>query len=309
MRKMIYTLTFNPAIDLVIQVPNCTLGNLNRSTQESYVVGGKGINMSVVLNRLGKQTIATGFLGGFSGEYIEKQLEEEGIQTHFIPVEGITRINVKVKSNEETEINAAGAVVSTEQLEQLLRYLSNELKEGDVVFLAGNNAPGLTSQAYLRVAQLCQEKNVLLVLDTNKELLTECLPYRPFLIKPNHHELGEIFNTVIHNREDIMYYAEKLQQQGARNVLVSRGGEGALLMTEDGHVFESNVPKGQVVNSVGAGDSMLAGFMACYLDTKDYALSLQQGAATGSATAFSTGIATKDYINELLQQINITKER
>lgn len=302
---MIYTITFNPAIDLVIKVPNCQLGDLNRSQGEDYVAGGKGINMSVILKRLGMTNTATGFLGGFSGKFIEDAMVAEGITPHFIEVDGTTRINVKVKGEVETEINAAGPHVSEEAFQALVDYFATSLQEGDAVFLAGNAAPGMDYTAYTTIAALCDEKGAKLVLDTTKDLLTKCLPYHPFIIKPNHHELGEIFGVEITNEQQIVEYAKQLQELGARNVLVSRGGDGALLVSEAGEVFTSNVPKGRLINSVGAGDSMLAGFMAKYLETKDYAASLQQGAATGSATAFSVGIATRELIEELLPQIQV----
>ncbi|MGY3724961.1 1-phosphofructokinase [Granulicatella balaenopterae] len=304
---MIYTITFNAAVDLVIQATDCKLGELNRSTSENYVAGGKGINISVILQRLGYDNIATGFLGGFTGEYIKSELAKDNIQTNFIEVMGTTRINVKLKSQEETEINAAGPTISEEEFCQLFQYLSSRIQKDDVVFLAGNAAPGLSAKHYVAIAQMCQEQQAKLVLDTNKSLLKECLVHGPFIIKPNHHELGELFDVVISDEEEIIHYAQKLQDMGAKNILVSRGGAGALLLTEKGEVYRSNVPKGQVVNSVGAGDSMLAGFMASYITTNDYSVSLQRGAATGSATAFSVGIATKEYIEELLPQIIVEK--
>lgn len=302
---MIYTITFNPAIDLVIKVPQCQLGDLNRSQGEDYVAGGKGINMSVILKRFGLTNTATGFLGGFSGKFIEEAMLAEGITPAFIQVDGTTRINVKVKGEVETEINAAGPHVSPEKFQELVAYFESHLQEGDAVFLAGNAAPGMDYTAYTTIASLCDEKGAKLVLDSTKDLLTKCLPYHPFIIKPNHHELGEIFDVEITTEDQIVTYAKKLQEQGAVNVLVSRGGDGALLVTESGEVYTSNVPKGQLVNSVGAGDSMLAGFMAKYLETSDYAASLKQGAATGSATAFSVGIATRELVEELLPQIQI----
>ncbi|MDO4432720.1 MAG: 1-phosphofructokinase [Aerococcaceae bacterium] len=304
---MIYTITFNPAVDLVIQVPNCELGGLNRSTREHYVAGGKGINMSIVLQRLGHDNCATGFLGGFSGKFIEEALLAEKVTPNFIDIEGITRINVKLKSDVETEINAAGPTISPEQFEELVAYLEARLVSEDVVFLAGNAAPGLDETAYTRIAALCQQKQAKLVLDTNKALLSACLPYQPFIIKPNHHELGELFDVEIDDEATIIHYATELQKRGARNVLVSRGGKGAVLVTETGECYRSNVPKGTLVNSVGAGDSMLAGFMAKYLETTDYAKSLQQGAATGSATAFSVGIAEKSLIMSLVDQVSVEK--
>ena len=300
---MIYTITFNPAVDLVIQVPNCQLGILNRSMGEEYVAGGKGINMSIVLKRLGIDNIATGFLGGFSGKYIEEFLEKEGITPQFISVEGTTRINVKVKDEVETEINAAGPTVDAEKFQRLMNYFEEVLKEGDTVFLAGNAAPGLDETSYVEIAKLCHVRGVKLVLDTTKVSLLACLPYRPFIIKPNQHELEELFGVNIQTQEEMLNYAFKLQEKGARNVLVSCGGDGAFLVSETGQVFASNVPTGKLINSVGAGDSMLAGFMAKFIETNDFRKSLKQGAASGSATAFSVGIATRELIEELIPHI------
>ena len=302
---MIYTITFNPAVDLVIQVPNCQLGTLNRSMSEEYVAGGKGINISVVLKRLGVDNIATGFLGGFTGKFIEEFLEKEGVITHFISVDGTTRINVKVKGEVETEINAAGPNVRKEKFQELVNYLEDKVKEEDVVFLAGNAAPGLDETSYVEIAKLCRSRDVKLVLDTTKALLLACLPYQPFIIKPNQHELEELFGVNIETQEEMIAYAFKLQEKGARNVLVSCGGEGAFLVSETGEVLTSNTPKGKLINSVGAGDSMLAGFMAKYIETSDFKESLKQGAASGSATAFSVGIATRELIEELIPQIKI----
>ena len=302
---MIYTITFNPAVDLVIQVPNCQLGKLNRSIGEEYVAGGKGINMSIILKRLGVDNIATGFLGGFSGRYIEEFLEKEGINPRFISVEGTTRINVKVKGEVETEINAAGPTVHAEKFQQLVRYFEDVLTEDDIVFLAGNAAPGLDEKSYVEIAKICHEKGVKLVLDTTKTSLLACLPYHPFIIKPNQHELEELFEVNIQTQEEMINYAFQLQEKGARNVLISCGGEGAFLVSETGQVFTSNIPEGTLVNSVGAGDSMLAGFMAKFIETDDYRKSFKQGAASGSATAFSVGIATRELIEELIPQIKV----
>ena len=302
---MIYTITFNPAVDLVIQVPNCQLGALNRSKGEEYVAGGKGINMSIVLKRLGVDNIATGFLGGFSGKYIEEFLRKEGINPQFISVEGTTRINVKVKGEVETEINAAGPRVGVEKFQRLMNYFEEVLQDGDIVFLAGNAALGLDESSYVEIAKLCHARGVKLVLDTTKESLLACLPYQPFMIKPNQQELEELFGVNIQTQEEMLNYAFKLQEKGARNVLVSCGGDGAFLVSETGQVFASNVPTGKLINSVGAGDSMLAGFMAKFIETNDFRKSLKQGAASGSATAFSVGIATKELIEELIPHIEI----
>lgn len=304
---MIYTITFNPAVDLVIQVPNCQLGKLNRSMGEEYVAGGKGINMSVVLKRLGVYNVTTGFIGGFSGKYIEEFLEKEGITSHFISVEGTTRINVKVKGEAETEINAAGPIVDAEKFQELVNYFEDVLKEGDIVFLAGNASPGLDETSYVEIAKLCHVRGVKLVLDTTKASLLACLPYQPFIIKPNQHELEELFGVNIQTQEDIIHYALQLQKKGACNVLVSCGGDGAFLVSETGQGYTSNIPKGTLVNSVGAGDSMLAGFMAEFIETNDFKESLKQGVASGSATAFSVGIATRELIEELISHIEIVK--
>lgn len=234
-------------------------------------------------------------------------MQAEGIHTNFIEIDGVTRINLKLKSTEETEINANGPVVKAEDFARLVQYFEENLQDGDVVFLAGNAGNGMDYSAYTTIAKLCDEKGVKLVLDTTKDLLTKCLPYHPFIIKPNHHELGEIFGVTIETEEQIVDYAKKLQEMGARNVLISRGGDGAMIITETGEVYTSNVPKGTLVNSVGAGDSMLSGFMAKFIETEDYAASLKQGAATGSATAFSVGIAKKSFIEELLPQVVVTK--
>ncbi|SDI64981.1 1-phosphofructokinase [Dolosicoccus paucivorans] len=302
---MIYTITFNPAIDLVMKTPHVALGDLNRVDSQHFVIGGKGINASVLLNGLGVDNVATGFIGGFTGQHIKQTLEETGIKTEFIEVEHPTRMNVKLKSDLETEINAPGAEVSSDEFEQLLDNLEQTLTAQDTVLLMGNAAPGLDETAYQLIAKLCQEKQARLVLDTNRDLLTRCLAYEPFVIKPNHHELGDIFGVEVTKEEEIIYYAKQLQQQGAQNVIVSCGGDGAYLISQEGKVYQSNVPIGTVVNSVGAGDSMVAGFVARYLETKDFQQALQYGAATGSATAFSVGIADKALVETLLEQIEV----
>lgn len=304
---MLYTITFNPAVDLVMNTNAIRLGELNRVNRDEYVAGGKGINMSVLLKRLGHNNVASGFLGGFTGEFIRQELLKEGIQPDFIEIDAITRINVKVKAEEETEINAKGPVISEQDIEQLFEYFTKNLNRDDVVLLAGNAAPGMTSDHYVDVARLAQDKKAKFVLDTNKELLTACLPYQPFLIKPNIHELAEIFNVEINTAEEVIHYGKELQKQGARNVIISLGGDGAILLSEDGQVYQSSVPQGRVINSVGAGDSMVAGFVARYIESKNYPESLRQGAACGSATAFSVGIATQELVNQLIEEININK--
>lgn len=302
---MNYTITFNPAVDLVMQLDHLHVGDLNRVEGEQYVVGGKGINMATILNQLDTPVVATGFLAGFTGQFIEDALDNEKIQNHFIKVPGTTRINVKLKSEQETEINAAGPEIKQEDFNRLIDYLNNQLEADDVVFLAGNAAPGLSAKHYEAIGQLVLDKKAKFVLDTNKDLLTACLKYQPFLIKPNKQELSEIFKTAIDSLEDTIYYAKKLQESGAKNVIVSLGGDGSVLVTETHAVYTANTPEGQVVNSVGAGDSMVAGFMSKFNETGDYAQSLQLGAASGSATAYSVGIATADTIYALVDQIGV----
>jgi len=303
---MIYTITFNPAIDLVMSSDEFDLGTLNRVKKQDFVVGGKGINISTLLREFDLTSTASGFIGGFTGNFIKESLEENGTIPKFIDAEGNTRVNVKLKAGEETEINGSGPVITEKEFNLLYQMLDQDLTEKDTLFLAGNTANGLGETSYTKIAQLCKEKGVRFIVDSNKTLLTECLEYEPFLIKPNQDELEEIFGTEISTLDEIKTYAKELQSRGARNVLVSRGGDGAVLLTEDGDFYSSNVPEGEVVNSVGSGDSMLAGFVAKYLETGDYPESLKQGAATGSATAFSVGIAKRNLIEELVKQIEVT---
>lgn len=304
---MLYTITFNPAVDLVMRTDEVHLGALNRVQKDEYVAGGKGINMSVLLKRLGHENIATGFIGGFTGAFVRESLEKEGVQTAFQELDAVTRINVKLHAAEETELNANGPTVTRSDVAELLAYFERVLAKGDVVFLAGNAAPGMTSEDYVNVAELCQAKEALFILDSNKSLLTACLPQRPFLIKPNAQELSEIFEVAVDTLEDVIANARKLQVLGAQNVIVSLGGDGAVLVTADQEIYQSSVPKGTVLNSVGAGDSMVAGFMAKYIETKDYAQSLRQGAACGSATAFSVGITDAALALSLVDDIQIKR--
>lgn len=302
---MIYTITFNPAIDLVMATDQVKLGSLNRVHAQDYVAGGKGINISVILKELGVDSTATGFIGGFTGEFIEKELEKHNIQSKFIHVEGNTRINVKIKAEEETELNGSGPFIAEKEFDRFYQFLKNKLSAEDTVFLSGNTAKGLNSDAYVAIAKLCQDKETRFIVDSNKDLLTKTLKYEPFLIKPNQTELEEIFNIPITNKLDIINYAKELKNMGARNVLVSCGGDGAVLLTEDGDFYSSNVAEGEVINSVGSGDSMIAGFMAKYIQTTDFPESLKLGAAAGSATAFSVGTADRKQIESLTNHITI----
>ena len=297
---MIYTVTFNPAIDYVIKVDDFQTGGINRVYQENIFFGGKGINVSFVLREHGYTSTALGFTAGFTGEAIENGLREQGIQADFIRLpKGMSRINVKMKSQNETEINGQGPDIPQEALDQLFEKL-NTLKEGDVLILAGSIPNTLPEDVYEQIMARLDGKGILIAVDATKDLLLNVLKYHPFLIKPNNHELGEIFGVKLKTEEEIVFYAKKLQDQGADNVLISMAGDGAILVTKDGAVHKIGVPKGTVVNSVGAGDSMVAGFMAGYLTKGDYAHALKLGTASGSATAFSEGLAVKEDIDKLL---------
>ncbi|MGI6501476.1 MAG: 1-phosphofructokinase [Anaerostipes sp.] len=300
---MIYTVTFNPAIDYVIKVDNLTLGQINRTTREDMYCGGKGINVSNVLANLGLDSIGFGFIAGFTGDAIETGARELGFTPDFIKLrEGMTRINVKIKSNEESEINGQGPVIHEDELEMLFEKLDG-LKDGDILVLAGSIPNTLPEDVYEKIMERLQEKDIQIVVDATKDLLLNVLKYHPFMIKPNNHELGEMFGVILKTNEEIVEYGKKLQEKGARNVLVSMAGDGAILITEDGDVHFSETPKGEVKNSVGAGDSMVAGFITGYLKHHDYKEALKMGIATGSASAFSEDLATKEKIMELYNKL------
>lgn len=299
---MIYTVTFNPSLDYVIRVDDLTLGNVNRTTKEAIFPGGKGVNVSVMLSNLGISSTALGFIAGFTGEQLKKMLTEFGCDTDFIELkEGLTRINVKINSNEESEINGQGPDISNAAIEQLFEKLQN-LKEGDILVLAGSIPNTLPENIYEIIMEKLQEKGIRVVVDATKELLLNVLKYHPFLIKPNNHELGEMFGVTLNSDEEIITYAKKLQEKGAENVLVSMAGDGAILITEDGAIYKGLPPKGKVVNSVGAGDSMVAGFLTGFLNTGDYEKAFRLGIATGSATAFLAWLATKEDVVSLLKE-------
>lgn len=300
---MIYTVTFNPAIDYVIKVDNLTLGQVNRTTREDMYCGGKGINVSNVLANLGLDSIGFGFIAGFTGDAIETGARELGFTPDFIKLrEGMTRINVKIKSNEESEINGQGPVIHEDELEMLFKKLDG-LKDGDILVLAGSIPNTLPEDVYEKIMERLQKKDIQIVVDATKDLLLNVLKYHPFMIKPNNHELGEMFGVILKTNEEIVEYGKKLQEKGARNVLVSMAGDGAILITEDGDVHFSETPKGEVKNSVGAGDSMVAGFITGYLKHHDYKEALKMGIATGSASAFSEDLATKEKIMELYNKL------
>ncbi|MGL5084353.1 MAG: 1-phosphofructokinase [Clostridium sp.] len=300
---MIYTITFNPALDYIVRVDNFKLGSVNRTSYEGIYAGGKGINVSIVLNNLGVKSKVLGFVAGFTGNEIEKRVNEFGCDCDFIKLDnGISRINVKLKSNEESEINGQGPEVNNEALEELYKKLDG-LKEDDILVLAGSIPATLPRDIYESIMRRLDGRGVKFVVDATGELLLNVLNYKPFLIKPNHHELAELFNVEIKTEDEIVHYAKKLKDMGARNVLISMAGDGAIFVTETGEVIKSAVPKGKVINSVGAGDSMVGGFIAGYLKNNKLEEAFKMGVATGSASAFSEGLATKDKIEELLAQI------
>lgn len=300
---MIYTVTFNPALDYIVFLDEMKLGDINRATKESIFYGGKGINVSTILNTLGLETTALGFVAGFTGKAIEEGLASLGIRTDFIHLpEGNSRINVKVKHGDETEINGQGPVITEEAIEELFAKLDT-LNAEDVLVLAGSIPNTLPEDIYEKILARLEEKKIRIAVDATKDLLLNVLKYHPFLIKPNNHELGEMFHTVCKTKEDIEHYAKELQKMGARNVLISMAGDGAILITEDGETIQMGTPKGKVINSVGAGDSMVAGFLAGYLKNNSYEEALKTGTAAGSATAFSEGLASIEMIQAMMEQI------
>ena len=301
---MIYTVTFNPAIDYVVRLGNpLQPGAVNRAAGEDCVLGGKGINVSGVLAQLGVESVALGFIAGETGAWLERGLTAQGLHTDFIWLEnGMTRINVKIKAGQETELNGAGPNIP-ESAMQALETKLDALQKDDMLILAGTIPSCLPQSTYERLLARLQGRGVRAVVDATQDLLLKVLPYKPFLIKPNNHELSEIVGHELTTDDEIVAAAAGLQAQGARNVLVSMAGDGALLLDENGAVHRIGCPKGKVVNSVGAGDSMVAGFVAGYLRTGNYRYALRLGTACGSATAFSVGLATKEKINELLETI------
>lgn len=299
---MIYTLTFNPSLDYIVTVPKFTCGVVNRTSEEVIFPGGKGINVSMVLKNLGFENTALGFLAGFTGDELKRLVEQKGICAEFITAaEGMTRINVKLRSDEETEINGQGPAISDADIKKLYDKLE-QLQEGDILVMAGSIPDVMPQTMYMDIMQHLQEKKLRIVVDATKDLLVNVLQYHPFLIKPNNHELGEIFHVTIKEKADVIQYAKRLQEMGAGNVLISMAGDGAVLVAEDGTIYQSEAPKGKVVNSVGAGDSMVAGFLAGYLEHGTYEKAFQMGVCTGSASAFSEELATKAQVFELLKQ-------
>ena len=300
---MIYTVTFNPSLDYIVSVPGFELGKTNRTESEQLLPGGKGINVSILLNHIGIESTALGFCAGFTGEEIKRQLQVQGIHTDFIQMEnGCARINLKLQNVEGTEINGMGPAISEEKTKELLERL-DVLKEGDVLVLAGSIPASMPDDMYRNIAARMEGKKILLAVDATKDLLVNVLEYHPFLVKPNNHELGEIFGVELKDRESVIPYAKKIQEMGATNVLVSMAGEGAVLAAADGKVYLAPAPKGKLVNGVGAGDSMVAGFLTGWLKRQDYREAFHMGIATGSATAFSEYLAGREQVEDVYRQV------
>lgn len=302
---MIYTVTLNPSIDYIVEVEDLKLGSLNRMSRDLKLPGGKGINVSRVLNQLEIRNTAIGFLGGFTGRYIEDWLVEEGISSDFVTVSDDTRINIKLKSGEETEINGAGPDISEASAEELIHKLG-ALQKGDIVVLSGSIPPSLGGDFYEKLIAVCKRQEAEFVIDTTGKPLQQALAHGPLLVKPNHHELAELFDVTINTREEIIAYGRKLLTSGAKHVLVSMAGDGALFISEQG-VFYANAPAGQVKNSVGAGDSMIAGFVGTLSITGDAQEAFRAGVACGSATAFSDDLAARAFIEQLRSVIQVSQ--
>ena len=301
---MIYTVTFNPALDYIVRLDSFTAGEINRMQYEQIMPGGKGINVSIVLNNLGIENRALGFIAGFTGKEIEHQLTATGCKSDFIELPaGNSRINVKIKADKETEINGQGPNIPPEFLERLLKKM-DELQEDDILVLAGSIPSTLPDDIYQRILKRLDGKGIRVVVDATCNLLLNVLKYKPFLITPNNHELGEMFGVVLKSDEEIILHARKLQERGAQNVLISMAGDGAILLTADGSVFRCAAPKGQLVNSVGAGDSMVAGFLTGYIESHNFRKAFHMGVATGSASAFSENLATRAEVETLLKTIS-----
>lgn len=301
--EVIYTVTFNPSLDYIVSVKDFQLGKTNRTCAEQMLPGGKGINVSTVLQNLGIENVALGFTAGFTGEEILRKMREIGFHCDFIPIKnGCSRINVKMKDFDGTEINGQGPTIGKDAIDELMHKLG-QLQAGDILILAGSIPDSMPDSIYRDILAALKEKDILFVVDATNKLLLNVLEYHPFLIKPNNHELGEIFDAEILTREDVIPYAKKLQEMGARNVLVSMAGQGAVLAAENGEVFMQAAPKGTLVNAVGAGDSMVAGFVAGWTERKDYRHAFHMGISAGSASAFSDLLATKEEIYRIYKTL------
>ena len=304
---MIYTVTFNPSLDYIVSVEDFKLGMTNRTATEHMLPGGKGINVSIVLRQLGLDNTALGFVAGFTGEEIIRNLKEYGIQADFIRIPaGISRINVKMKNIDGTEINGMGPEISPDKMDQLMAQLE-QLSQGDVLVLAGSIPKSMPDDIYRLILKRLESKKIMAVVDATGDLLMNVLPYHPFLIKPNNHELGELFDVSITTREQVVPYAKKLQERGAANVLVSMGGQGAVLVSETGEVYMAEAPAGELKNSVGAGDSMVAGFITGWITRRDYEYAFRMGVSTGSASAFSENLATRAEAEEVMKRCEVIK--
>ena len=300
---MIYTVTFNPSLDYIASCDDFVLGQTNRTTKEIIYPGGKGINVSIVLRNLGLDTTALGFLAGFTGDEIKRLILKEGIKNEMIEVNnGFSRINIKLRSSRESELNGMGPSIDEQSIRKLYQKLDN-LTSDDILVLAGSIPSCLPSSIYSDICDYLKDKNMKIVVDATKDLLLNVIPYKPFLIKPNNHELGELFKVELNTREEVVPYAKKLQELGARNVLISLAGEGAVLVDENGEVHSSKAPKGKVINSVGAGDSMVAGFLYGYKTFNNYNEAFKYGVCTGSASAFSEQLAKLDEVIDLYKNL------
>ena len=300
---MIYTVTLNPSLDYFVTVPDFTLGKTNRTVSEQILPGGKGLNVSMVLKNLSRESCCLGFIAGFVGQEILRLFEELSIPSDFISIpEGCSRINIKLKNYEGTEINGMGPAVSPAHLRALYARIKT-LKPQDTLVLAGSIPSGLPSSVYKEIMANLADQDVRIVVDAAKNLLLESLPFHPFLIKPNEQELGELFGVTLSDREDVIPYAKKLQEMGACNVLVSMGGKGAVLAAADKKLYSSPAPAGKLVNAVGAGDSMVAGFLAGFEETGDYGHAFKMAVSAGSASAYSETFATADEVMALYQTL------
>lgn len=299
---MIFTVTFNPSLDYIVRVDEMRLGTINRTNYEQLLPGGKGINVSIVLGNLGHPSRALGFSGGVTGVALEKLLADTGVDADLVHVKtGFTRINAKVKAVEETEINGQGPRIAPEDVDALFSKL-DVLGQDDTLVISGSVPNTLPSDMYEQVMERLGGRGVRIVVDAERDLLTRVLPYRPFLVKPNNHELGDIFGVTLKTRDEVVSYARRMQEMGAQNVLVSMAGEGGVLVAADGQVYQSPAAKGTVVNSVGAGDSCVAGFLAGLMETGSYQTAFRMGLAAGSASAFSDHLATRPEVEDLMSR-------
>ena len=304
---MIYTVTFNPSLDYIVSVKDFRPGMTNRTSSELMLAGGKGINVSIVLGNLGIKSTALGFIAGFTGDEIVRRLHNGGINSEFIKInDGISRINIKFKSIDGTEINGQGPHIDSSHIEQLMNRL-RRLESGDVLVLAGSIPAGISDNIYKDIMDMLMDKGVQIVVDATSRLLTNVLEYNPFFIKPNQHELGDIFNVTLNTQEEVIPYALELKKMGAFNVCVSMGGKGAILVADEGNVYKATAPDGILKNSVGAGDSLVAGCLSGWIEKKDYEYAFRKGVATGSASAFSVRLATYGDVNDLIGIVTIIR--